>query len=88
MNTELINKCNDLKDELSHLNFNQLSKYLIDRFNLKRIQVESILIFNKRIYRSNFKYNHLIVIIAVLLLEQQDQYLEFSLINKSPYDLE
>ena len=71
MDIDLVNKSNEVKRELSHLNFNQLNQYLVNRFNLKRIQVEAILIFNRRIFRSDFQFNHLIFAIAVLLLENK-----------------
>jgi hypothetical protein len=84
----LIDKIKEVEQDVSHLNFKQLKTYLINRFNLKRIKIESILLNNKRIISNDFKYNHLIYIIAVLLLDKQNEYLELSLVPKDQEDIE
>ena len=88
MEAILLEKLKEVEANVNHLNFNELNKYLINKFNLDRIHIDSILYRNKRITNNNFKYNHLIYIIAILLMDRQDEYLELSLIPKDPEDID
>jgi hypothetical protein len=88
MDMLILDKMAELERRFYKKGYHDLLHYIRDHFQLERVIIESILFNNKRIYRSDYKYNHLLFIIAALTLEKQEEYIEMTLVPKHEDDIE